>query len=109
MVFRAHWGRAKSGNNVSRHSQPLPLIVDVDDGIQKQKEGGGNGNVSWCGNGCVKTNMPGLAHWECTCCTGELPQQESSALLCPCQVILEGFFFSYLPVEAFLVIWGCGR
>mgnify|MGYP001852745119 CR=1 FL=1 len=39
-------GGEKPGNNVSRRSQPLPLIVGVDDGIQKQKEGGGNGNVS---------------------------------------------------------------
>jgi len=46
MVFRAYWGREKSGNTVNRHSQALPLIVDVDDGTQKQKEGGGNGNVS---------------------------------------------------------------
>lgn len=26
---------------MNRHSQALPLIVDVDDGIQKQKEGAG--------------------------------------------------------------------
>lgn len=58
-------GETESGNNVHRHSQALPLIVGVDDGIQKQKEGGGNGTESWCGNDCVKTNMPGLAHWEC--------------------------------------------
>lgn len=87
---------------MNMHSQALPLIVDVDDGIQKQKEGGGNGNVSWCGNDCVKTNMPGLAHWECTCCTGELPQQESSALVCPCQIILEGFFFYLFTSRGFL-------
>lgn len=80
----------------------------MDDGTQKQKKGGGNGNVSWCGNDRVKTNMPGLAYWECKCSTGELPQQESSALVCPCQIILECFFFIYLPLEAFLAIWGCG-
>lgn len=108
MVFRAHWGREKSGNNVNRHSQALPLIVGMDDGTQKQKKGGGNGNVSWCGNDRVKTNTPGLAYWECKCSTRELPRQESSALVCPCQIILECFFFIYLPLEAFLAIWGCG-
>lgn len=87
---------------MNRHSQPLPLIVDVDDGIQKQKEGGGNGNVSCGGKDCVRTSMPGLAHWECACCTRELPQQESSALVCPCQIILEGFFFYLLTSRSFL-------
>lgn len=56
----------------------------------------------------MKTNMPGLAQWECTCSTGELPQQESCPLVCFCQMSLEAFFFPYLPVEFFfgyLGIW----
>lgn len=51
----------------------------------------------------MKTNMPGLALWECTWSTGELPQQESCALVCSCQMSLEAFFFTCIPVEAFWV------